>query len=68
MSAMGLPSLVQYGWEEFVWDGEPFGFHLRGQQGARNRAAELAALDDVLTSFMDSQRYATGAPVSPAVA
>ena len=37
-------------WEEFLWRGEPFGFHMRGHRlrERRDAAAEIAALRDVL--------------------
>jgi hypothetical protein len=56
-SEVGLKELagvdtLQYGWEEFLWDGEPFGFHVRGQQQPSTADARpLTRLEAVLTQL-----------------
>ena len=34
----GLPDLEGRGWEEFLWRGEPFGFHVRSQPKLKARS------------------------------
>lgn len=41
----GFPDLRSLGWEEFFWQGEPFGFHLRSQ---RQDQAEIEARKAIL--------------------
>jgi hypothetical protein len=40
-------------WEEFMWQGAPFGFHVRrnARKGERNAAAELDALEKAVATF-----------------
>ncbi len=40
-------------WEEFMWRGEPFGFHVRrnARKGERDAGAELEALERTLAAF-----------------
>ena len=50
----GLPDLNAWGWEEFMWLGEPFGFHVRSQpklKGNESVDAHLAQVIAVLRSF-----------------
>lgn len=42
-SAYGLPDLHAKGWEEFLWKGEPFGFHVRASQKAPRDPEKLAS-------------------------
>lgn len=52
--AAGLPDLAAFGWEEFLWRGEPFGFHVRSQPKLKERgslAEEEARLDAVLAAL-----------------
>lgn len=40
-----------HSWEEFLWQGRPFGFHLRGYQNRADDAEALAAVRRALASF-----------------
>jgi hypothetical protein len=43
-----------HGWEEFIWKGQPFGFHLRRQQLVdREPEAEMATLAQVIANLTD---------------
>ena len=47
----GLPDLDARGWEEFLWQGEPFGFHVRSQPKVKERQSlewHLAEVADIL--------------------
>ena len=47
----GLPDLDARGWEEFLWQGEPFGFHVRSQPKVKERQSlksHLAEVTEVL--------------------
>jgi hypothetical protein len=47
----GLPDLDARGWEEFLWQGEPFGFHVRSQPKVKERQSlesHLAEVVDIL--------------------
>lgn len=53
--AHGLPDLEDRGWEEFLWRGAPFGFHVRSQpklkaEGALDR--HLAEINGVLGAIV----------------
>ncbi len=49
LATFGLPDLNAHQWEEFLWQGQPFGFHLRRfVKGARDVSAELEMLKQVL--------------------
>jgi hypothetical protein len=53
--AHGLPDLEGRGWEEFLWRGEPFGFHVRSQpklkaEGSLDR--HLEDVNEVLRAFL----------------
>lgn len=48
---LGLPDLDQRGWEEFLWRGRPFGFHVRSQPKLKQQdslADHLADVRDIL--------------------
>jgi len=46
-SDFGLPDLISLGWEEYLWQGEPFGCHIRGLfQG--KKSVEFNSLFDIL--------------------
>jgi hypothetical protein len=50
----GLPDLEARGWEEFLWRGDPFGFHVRSQpkvKGGQPLEDHLAAASEVLQHF-----------------
>lgn len=51
-SERGLPSPRSVGWEEFLWHGEAFGFHLRRQR-SRPRVDEAAVIDEILTAAVE---------------
>lgn len=45
----GLVDLTHLGWEEFMWQGQPFGFHMRRfNKSKRNIHEELLMIDRVL--------------------
>lgn len=46
----GYPDLDSLGWEEFIWKGRPFGFHLRGQKSAKSSTPPNA---DFLRSVLE---------------
>jgi hypothetical protein len=51
----GLPDLEARGWEEFLWRGEPFGFHVRSQPKVKGKESlddHLAAVAQVLGPFL----------------
>ena len=49
---LGYPDVISYDWEEFMWKGEPFGFHIRGQsRGNRNAEREIDVLLHLIASF-----------------
>ena len=57
----GLPDLDARGWEEFVWQDRPFGFHVRSQpklKGQEFLADHLAEVQEVLRE-LTSQTAAT---------
>ena len=44
----GLPDLDARGWEEFLWQGEPFGFHVRSQPKVKERQSLESHLAEVV--------------------
>lgn len=36
----GLPDMTSQGWEEFMWQGQPFGFHVRGYFTDRRKGSQ----------------------------
>jgi hypothetical protein len=44
----GLPDFAARGWEEFLWRGEPFGFHVRSQPKVKGEESLDAHLDAVV--------------------
>ena len=49
---LGYIDASEYGWEEFMWQGAPFGFHIRGYvHKGRNREKEAARLVRVIASL-----------------
>ena len=48
----GYPDVTSLGWEEFIWKGKPFGFHLRRQgRGSKDSAVEKRTLEQVIENF-----------------
>ena len=47
--SMGAPDLASLGWEEFVWRGEPFAFHIGATHSRESAeyAAQLAGIVDL---------------------
>ena len=58
-AALGAPDVSAKGWEEFVWQGRPFAFHLGS---AHSKAIDRAALDGIIDRFV-----ACGRAVAPEV-
>lgn len=53
-SELGFPDCKNYGWEEFFWNNEPFGFHMRGfQQKIIEPEVEIERIKNVLKGFVD---------------
>lgn len=53
-SELGFPDCKNYGWEEFFWNNEPFGFHIRGfQQKMIEPEVEVERIKYVLKRFMN---------------
>jgi len=49
---LGYPDVTAYGWEEFIWKGEPFGFHLRTQpRSDEDPKSEMDRLLRVISNF-----------------
>ena len=50
---MGYPDVTGRQWEEFMWESEPFSFHLRrfGASGHGAREPDIAVLERVLKAF-----------------
>ena len=55
-NSFGLPDCRQFGWEEFLWKGEPFAFHVRGELHRKpvGRTDDVQVLN-VLNAIMRSQ-------------
>lgn len=47
----GLPDIAGEGWEEFMWRGEPFGFHLRGHVRLERKGREKETLGEIIDVF-----------------
>jgi hypothetical protein len=57
-SALGAPDTHALGWEEFIWQARPFGFHLRWNQLATaQKDMAQGALTDVLGQVMRRARH-----------
>jgi hypothetical protein len=48
---LGSVDITALGWEEFLWRGDPFGFHLRSSLSGRSEPEQLVALEGVLSRF-----------------
>lgn len=59
-TAMGAPDVAALGWEEFVWRGEPFAFHVGSVHGKAGRYEQ--DLERVLGAFAGSAPAAAQAP------
>lgn len=61
---MGFVDVARYGWEEFIWQKKPFGFHLRGMVNRQHDAEkQLADLTSALTNLTGLQtRLDTSSP------
>jgi hypothetical protein len=56
-ASFGVPDVRANGWEEFIWQGAPFGFHLRWhRRGAADRAEAKAVLPEILDRFTSPRR------------
>lgn len=53
----GYPDADGMGWEEFMWRGKPFGFHMRSYGSAGKRSAEesFALLDETLAHVLSKK-------------
>ena len=49
---VGVYDADALGWEEFLWRGRPFGFHLRGYQNRRDDRQSLRDLETAVSTFM----------------
>lgn len=53
---LGYTDLFSRGWDEFVWRGAPFGFHLQGAKSdgtTTDHSGEIPELRSLLTSFVE---------------
>jgi hypothetical protein len=58
----GYADVTAYGWEEFIWKGRPFGFHVRGQQVVnRVPEREIATLRQVVADLTQGEPRTHGA-------
>lgn len=55
-AAMGAPDVAALGWEEFVWKGRPFAFHVGSVHGKPGRYE--AELDAVVQKFLRAEELA----------
>jgi hypothetical protein len=53
---LGYPDMKARRWEEFVWLGKPFGFHLRGQKRVKDPHDDAAELDDAVRAWVHTHR------------
>lgn len=63
--AAGLPDVAAFGWEEFLWRGQPFGFHVRSQPKLKEHgslAQEEERIDSVLAAVTAAAVPALGTP------
>jgi hypothetical protein len=55
---LGHFDVASKGWEEFMWQGRPFGFHLRRtRQGTPDTADELMTIQEAIDSFTPEDRH-----------
>lgn len=53
----GYPDVSSQGWEEFFWQGKPFGFHVRCQRQDKTELVEAKqSLGEVLECFVNAPR------------
>jgi hypothetical protein len=53
---LGYPDVTYLGWEEFIWQGRPFGFHLRSlRQDKSESDGEKAVLADIIETIIRQQ-------------
>lgn len=52
----GYPDIAGEGWEEFMWKGSPFGFHLRGHVRVERKGLEKQTLDKIIKVFSEQRR------------
>lgn len=59
---LGYPDVFAKGWDEFVWRGKPFGFHMQGAQKdgtLRDRAEDMPELLKIFDFFISEERDTT---------
>ncbi len=64
-AAAGLPDITAFGWEEFLWRGQPFGFHVRAQPKLKEHgtlAQEEDRIDAVLAAVCSAAQGAAAEP------
>lgn len=50
---LGYPDCMREGWEEFIWQGKPFGFHIRGSHKLENDLdGNLMHIRNTLDAFL----------------
>jgi hypothetical protein len=60
-SDVGLPDCKRFGWEEFFWNKEPFGFHIRGfPKKPAERHMEIERICNALEMFKNSAKSVEG--------
>lgn len=53
-SDLKLSDCKKFGWEEFIWNNEPFGFHIRGfRKEPAQRIKEIDRIQEVLRIFIN---------------
>ena len=50
----GYVDATMYGWEEFIWKGAPFGFHIRSfRQSDLTSKEQIALAERIITNLTD---------------
>ena len=51
---LGYKDIISRGWDEFMWKGEPFGFHLQGAQkdgSIADHTNDMMCLHEIINDF-----------------
>ncbi|MEQ1500450.1 MAG: hypothetical protein ABL917_03720 [Parcubacteria group bacterium] len=57
-SDLGFPEVFGRGWDEFLWKGRPFGFHMQGAKkdgGTTNHSDDMVDLSRILGYFIEAK-------------
>lgn len=56
---LGYPGVLEYGWDEFLWEEEPFAFHMQGalkNGGVKDHKDDLSVLKEILERFIEHKK------------